>query len=291
MPTYNASAALPGGEPGPWGDPVVISYERRDVLLYAVGIGIEDLSYIYEGHPDFAVFPTFPIRWGGSGAPVDREAVPSSPGPLTIDAERYLEMVKPLPIGGEVRVQSRLIGVHPRGRGNGFVETESSVTDADGDVCIKMVNGSFRRGVEQLGDIETFEGAGETYSQKITVPETPADVTASAAIASNQAHIYRLSGDYNPLHIDPDSAKFGGFDEPILHGLCTFGNCGHLLLGALADGDAKRFKKIKVRFSSPVFMGDELSVHAWHDGPGRVLFEGRVGDKVVVSNAYFEYSE
>ena len=291
MPTYNAAAALPGGEPGPWGDPVAIGYDRRDVLLYAVGIGIEDLSFIYEGHPDFAVFPTFPIRWGGSGAPLDRNALPSSPGPLTIDAERYLEMLKPLPIGGEVRVQSRLIGVHPRGKGNGFVETESTVTDADGDVCIRMVNGSFRRGVDKLGDIEPFEGAGETYSQKITVPDTPADVTASAVISSNQAHIYRLSGDYNPLHIDPESAKFGGFDEPILHGLCTFGHCGHLLLGALADGVARRFRKIKVRFSSPVFMGDELSVHAWHDRPGRVLFEGRVGDKVVVSNAYFEYAE
>ena len=291
MPTYNAAAALPGGEPGPWGDPVAIGYDRRDVLLYAVGIGIEDLSFIYEGHPDFAVFPTFPIRWGGSGAPLDRNALPSSPGPLTIDAERYLEMLKPLPIAGEVRVQSRLIGVHPRGKGNGFVETESTVTDADGDVCIRMVNGSFRRGVDKLGDIEPFEGAGETYSQKITVPDTPADVTASAVIPSNQAHIYRLSGDYNPLHIDLESAKFGGFDEPILHGLCTFGHCGHLLLGALADGVARRFRKIKVRFSSPVFMGDELSVHAWHDGPGRVLFEGRVGDKVVVSNAYFEYAE
>ncbi len=291
MPTYNAAAALPGGEPGPWGDPVAIGYDRRDVLLYAVGIGIEDLSFIYEGHPDFAVFPTFPIRWGGSGAPLDRNALPSSPGPLTIDAERYLEMLKPLPIAGEVRVQSRLIGVHPRGKGNGFVETESTVTDADGDVCIRMVNGSFRRGVEKLGDIEPFEGAGQTYSQKITVPDTPADVTASAVISSNQAHIYRLSGDYNPLHIDPESAKFGGFDEPILHGLCTFGHCGHLLLGALADGVARRFRKIKVRFSSPVFMGDELSVHAWHDRPGRVLFEGRVGDKVVVSNAYFEYAE
>ena len=289
MATYDAVTALPGGEPGPWGDPLTIKYDKRDVLLYAVGIGIRDLRFVFEGHASFSVFPTFPIRWGSLGAPVDLNLIPSSPGPLDIDAERYLEMIKPLPTDGEVSVQSRLIGAHPRGKGNGFVESESTVTNEDGDVCIKMVNGSFRRGVEALGDIEPFEGAGQTYSEKIPVPDRQADVTTSAVIADNQAHIYRLSGDYNPLHIDPEAAKFGGFDEPILHGLCTFGHCGQLLLAALADGDASRFRRIKVRFSSPVFMNDKLDVLAWRDGPDRVLFEGRVDDKVVVSNAYFEY--
>ncbi|MCP4754574.1 MAG: hypothetical protein GY866_27135 [Proteobacteria bacterium] len=290
MATYDALTALPSGEPGAWGEPVSIKYDKRDVLLYAVGVGIRDLGFIFEGHPNFGVFPTFPIRWGGAGAPIDRKAIPPSPGPLTIDAERYLEVVKPLPTEGEVTVRSRLIGVHPRGKGNGFVETESTVTDDSGNVCIKMVNGSFRRGVEQLGDIEPFEGAGQTYSAKIAVPERAPDVTVSAHIPDNQAHIYRLSGDYNPLHIDPEAAKFGGFDEPILHGLCTFGHCGQLLLSSLCDGDAGRFSKIKVRFSSPVFLGDRLDILAWKDKPGRVLFEARVGEKVVVSNAYFEYS-
>ncbi|MBP19652.1 MAG: MaoC/PaaZ C-terminal domain-containing protein [Pseudomonadales bacterium] len=289
MATYDAVSALPDGEPGPWGDPVAIRYDRRDVLLYAVGIGIRDLGFVFEGHANFSVFPTFPIRWGGAGAPIDLNLIPSSPGPLNIDAERYLEMIKPLPIEGEVTVRSRLIGAHPRGKGNGFVESESVVTDGNGDVCIKMVNGSFRRGVKELGDIEPFEGAGQTFSAKIAVPETEPVVTTSASIADNQAHIYRLSGDYNPLHIDPEAAKFGGFDEPILHGLCTFGHCGQLLLAALCDNDARRFRKIKVRFSSPVFLNDKLDVLAWQDGPGRVLFEARVDGKVVVSNAYFEY--
>ena len=289
MATYDAVTALPGGEPGPWGDPVTIKYDKRDVLLYAVGIGIRDLRFVFEDHANFSVFPTFPIRWGATGVPIDRNLIPPSPGPLDIDAERYLEMIKPLPTDGEVSVQSRLIGALPRGKGNALVESESTVTSEDGEVRIKMTNGSFRRGVEALGDIEPFKGAGQTYSEKIPVPDRQADVTTSAVIADNQAHIYRLSGDYNPLHIDHEAAKFGGFDEPILHGLCTFGHCGQLLLAVLADGDASRFRRIKVRFSSPVFMNDKLDVLAWHDGPGRVLFEGRVGDKVVVSNAYFEY--
>ena len=289
MAIYQALAALPDGDPGPWGEPVKISYDQRDVLLYAVGIGSLDLSFIYEKHPDFAVFPTFAIRWGGAGAPVDTSLIPNSPGPLTIDAERYLEVLKPLPLSGEVSVRSRLIGVHPRGKGNGFCEYESVVSDAQGNDCIRMINGSFRRGVEALGDIESFEGVGETYSQKISLPSTKPAYAIEGVIAENQAHIYRLSGDYNPLHIDPASAKFGGFDEPILHGLCTFGHCAHLLLDQVCDGDPGRFRKIKVRFSSPVFLGDTLRVTAWQDGPGRMIFNGAVGDKEVVSNAYFEY--
>ncbi|MEE2776099.1 MAG: MaoC/PaaZ C-terminal domain-containing protein [Acidobacteriota bacterium] len=289
MATYNAQAALPNGDPGPWGDPVEISYHRRDVLLYAVGVGTRDLRFVFEGHDDFAVFPTFPIRWGGVGTPVDPVHVPPSPGPLNIDAERYLELLRPLPLEGEVTVESRLLAIHPKGRGNGFVEYESVVKDAEDNECVRMVNGSFRRGVEELGDIEPFVGSGQTFSEKLPVPDSEPDLIVEATIADNQAHIYRLSGDYNPLHIDPDAARFGGFDEPILHGLCTFGHCAQLLLGGLCDGDASRFRKIKVRFSSPVFLGDTLQVRAWSDGPGRVVFEAAVGEKVVVSNAYFEF--
>ncbi len=290
MAIYKATEALPGGEPGVWGEPVEITFDQRDVLLYAVGIGIEDLRFVYERDPAFAVFPTFPIRWGGAGAPIDANLVPNSPGPLNIDAERYLEAVRPLPTSGTVFVRSRVIGIHPRGRGNGFVEFESEVTDSAGAVYMKMVNGSFRRGVKALGDIEPFAGAGQTFSQKIAVPQRAPDVTTTARVADNQAHIYRLSGDYNPLHIDPDAARFGGFEVPILHGLCTFGLCAQRLLGVLANGEAARFRKIKVRFSAPVFMNEALEVRAWHDGPGRVLFEARVEDRVVVSNAYFEYA-
>ena len=290
MAKYDALTALPDGQPGPWGEPVTIDYDKRDVLLYSVGIGIRDLRYVYEGNLDFAVFPTFPIRWGGAGAPIDTSLIPSSPGPLNIDAERFLEMYKPLPEEGSVQVISRLIGVHPRGKGNGFVECESEVRSMDGEVLLRMVNGSFRRGLEVLGDIEPFEGIGKTYSAKIDLPDREPETVVQALIPDNQAHIYRLSGDYNPLHIDPESAKFGGFDEPILHGLCTFGHCGQLLLEALCGGDVERFRKIKVRFSSPVMLNDTLKVRAWEDGPGRVIFNAMVEDRQVVSNAYFEYS-
>ena len=289
MAKYNALGILPEGRPGPWGDPVFIEYDRRDVLLYAVGIGVTDLRYTYEGHSDYSVFPTFPIRWGSRGAPINENFIPRSPLPLMIDAERFLSVEKPLPLEGTVSVKSRLIGIHPRSKGSGFVECESIVTDEDGDVCVRMANGSFRRGVEKLGDIEPFEGSGDTFSQKISVPDRAPDFTAETQIALNQAHIYRLSGDYNSLHIDPEAARFGGFEEPILHGLCTFGHCAQLLLKTLCDGSGDRFKAIKLRFSAPVYPGDQLRLSAWKDGGNRVLFEANVGDTVVVSNAYFEF--
>lgn len=289
MPTFDAVSALPDGQPGTWGEPVEVSYDRRDVLLYAVGIGVQDLRYVYEGHPEYSVFPTFPIRWGSSGAPIDEALIPRSALRFMIDAERYLSVERPLPTEGTVSVRSRVIGVHPRGKGNGFIEYESTVTDADGNLCVRMVNGSFRRGIDELGDIEAFEGSGQTYSTKIQLPDTGPDLTVSASIPKNQAHVYRLSGDFNPLHIDPDSARSSGFDGPILHGLCTFGYCADLLLSALCNGDSGCFRNIKVRFASPVLPGDTIRLDAWHDGEGRVVFEARVEDRVVVSNAYFEY--
>lgn len=289
MPTYRPRALLPDDQPGPWSEPVAIRYTQRDVLLYAVGIGCSDLRHVYERQPQFTVFPTFAIRWGGAGLTLDANALPPSPGPLLLDAERHLALLAPLPLEGAVQVRSRLLSVHPRPRNAAFAEVESEVIDGTGQVCVRMVSGSFRRGVAALGDIEPFEGAGIGRSTKIVVPERAPDLELSVHIAVNQAHVYRLSGDYNPLHIAPEAAAFGGFAQPILHGLCTYGHCGQLLLAALCGGDAARFGSLTLRFSSPVYPGDTLRLVGWHDGAGRLIFEGRVGDKTVVSNASFTY--
>jgi acyl dehydratase len=269
--------------------PVPIAYEQRDVLLYAVGIGSADLRFVYEGHPQFAVFPTFAIRWGGAGLALDATALPPSPGPMTIDAERCIEQLAPLPLSGTVTVRSRLLAVHPRGKGGAFVEFESEVAASDGQACVRIFTGVFRRGVAALGDIEPFTGRGQSRSVKLTVPDRAPDVDVAVGIPTNQAMLYRLSGDYNPLHIDPAAARTGGFEHPILHGLCTYGHCGQMLLGALCEGDPARFGSLQVRFSSPVLPGDTLRVVGWHDSPGRLLFEARVGDRTVVSNAVFTH--
>ena len=98
MIEYQLHKILPDDAPGPWSDPVSITYEQRDVLLYAVGIGCTDLRHVWEGDAGFAVFPSFPIRWGGRAIKLDEAALPPSPGPLTIDAERHLMQLAPLPV-------------------------------------------------------------------------------------------------------------------------------------------------------------------------------------------------
>jgi acyl dehydratase len=295
MVTYHPERLLDGDAPGPWSEPVAIAYTRRDVMLYAVGIGLTDLRYVYEGHPDFAVFPTFAVRWCGAGLKLDAQALPPSPGPMTIDAERSLQLLHPLPLEGTVQVRSLLLAVHPRGKGAALVEVESEVLDETGRVCVRLHMGSFRRGVAALGDIAPFEGRGRTRSVKVPVPERAPDLDTTLAIAPNQALIYRLSGDYNPLHIDPAAARSGGFDAPILHGLCTLGHCAQGLLGALGDGQAPRFDAVSLRFASPVLPGDTLRLQAWHDAPEagdgsaaqNYRFQALVGERVVISQARF----
>lgn len=289
MVEYQPRRVLPDDAPGPWSEPVAVEYTQRDVLLYAVGIGCSALAQIYEGDPGFAVFPTLPIVWAARGMKLDETAIPPSPGPLLLDAERHLQALRPLPLGGTIRIRTRLLSVQPRPRNAAFAEFETEVLDQAGEVCTRIVSGSFRRGVKAVGDIAPFEGAGVSRSVKLPVPERAPDLTLERRIPETQAHVYRLSGDYNPLHIDPAAARFGGWDKPILHGLCTLGHCAQLLLGALAGGDVARFGAIKLRFSSPVLPGDTLAIRAWHDSPGRVLFEARVGERAVVNNAFFEY--
>jgi peroxisomal enoyl-CoA hydratase 2 len=185
---YLPEALLHGDGPGAWSAPVPITYDQRDVLLYAVGIGCSDLRFTYEGHPQFAVFPSFAIRWGSAGLQIDRTAVPSSPGPLMIDAERCIEQLAPLPvpvgIGADkattVQVRSRLLAVHPRGKGGAFTEFETEVLDGAGTQCMRITTGLFQRGVAALGDIAPFEGAASARSVKLpSLPQRPADVTAS----------------------------------------------------------------------------------------------------------------
>lgn len=298
MIQFHPERLLDGDAPGPWSPPQWLGYDRRDLLLYAVGIGCDDLRFIYEGHAQFAAFPSFAIRWGSLGLQLDEQALPPSTGPLTIDAERSLQQLAPLPLPPDqglarVQVRSRLLAVHPRGQhgGGAFVEFETEVADEQGRTCQRLVTGLFKRGVKTLGDIAPFQGRGASRSQKLPVPraERAPDLVIERRIPLQQAHIYRLSGDHNPLHIDPAAARSGGFDAPILHGLCTYGHCAQWLLGALCGGDPARLLGQRLRFASPVLPGDGLTLQGWHDGPGRLLFEVLVGERVVVSNALFEY--
>ena len=106
----------------------------------------------------------------------------------------------------------------------------------------------------------------------------------------DQAFVYRLSGYRNPLHTDPSFAAIGGFDRPILHGLCSYGFTGRALLGALCNNDVTKFKHIEGRFSSPVMPGDALTIRMWNIGAGETVFTTSVGDRVVIDQGLVRHA-
>jgi len=272
-----------------------VSYNVRDLILYAVGIGCNELKFVYENDAEFSPFPTYPIVLGFKGtansivgfpseAMIQTSHLPPLPGiRVLLDGERYLEVINPLPQEGEFTLKNTLIGISKRGQG-ALVETETIISDNE-KVYVKIISGSFLIGAK---DFEP-EKAGKSFSETIKVPNRAPDAVEEVKTLPNQAHIYRLSGDYNPLHIDPSMAKMNGFQQPILHGLCTFGHAAHAVLKKYAGNDPAQFKAIKCRFSKPVIPGDTLVISMWKEG-SRVFFEVKVKESgaVVVNNAYVD---
>jgi acyl dehydratase len=273
-----------------------VSYNTRDLLLYAIGIGSGDLKFIYEHDSEFDAFPTYPIVLGFKGTsqnvvgfPSEAMIATSQLPPLkgtkvVLDGERYLEVVNPLPKNGaELTLKNTLVGVHKRGQG-AIVESETIICD-DSKIYTRIISGAFLVGAK---DFEP-EKAGKTYSENITPPKRSPDAVEESKTLPNQAHIYRLSGDYNPLHIEPGMAQMSGFEVPILHGLCTFGFAARAVLKHFAGNDPSKFKAIKARFAKPVNPGETLEISMWKEGT-KVIFDVKVKERnvVVVNNAYVE---
>lgn len=272
-----------------------VAYNKRDLLTYAVGIGCTELNFVYENHDDFSAFPTYPIVLNFKGTDQDVVSFPSeammegAPMPVLpgtrvgLDGERYIECIRPLDVdGGDLTMKSRIIGVHKRGSG-ASVETEAIVMDGAGNAIYRIVSGAFMVGAKG------FKDSGITNSEKIKVPQRSPDAVVDIVTSPFQAQIYRLSGDYNPLHVDPEFAQMSGFKKPILHGLCSLGMSARAVIQQYCPNDVSQFKAIKARFASPVLPGQTLSVHMWKSG-NRVIFISKVKEtgKVAVSNAYVE---
>lgn len=285
-----------------------VQYNQRDLLLYAVGIGCEEMKFVYEQDPDFSPFPTYPVLLNMKGTTQDIDTPASSdrylgksklplfgggpPGPrlkgvrVGVDAERYIERVKDLPAAGAKMVlRSRLMGVHKRGSG-AIVETESELQGQDGSTYYKFVSGGFQIGAKD------FKDAGSSNSKKIDPPTREPDAVVEQVVSPTRAHVYRLSGDYNPLHIDNKSPMVtnGGFDGAILHGLCTMGHAARAVLASCAGNDPARFKALKVRFASPVYPGNTLVTRCWKAENDRIIFTTTVKEtgKVAISNAFMD---
>ncbi|HEY0519614.1 MAG TPA: MaoC/PaaZ C-terminal domain-containing protein [Ilumatobacteraceae bacterium] len=271
---------------GSVGEPYEASWTSKDALLYAVGIGAgtAELMYTTENTKgvDQKVFPTFAVVVGWGAGSVMRKVGTFNPA-LLVHGQQAITMHNALPVDGSASLQGRIVGMYDKGKA-AVVVTETVATDvADGAPLFTNVSSVFIRGEGGWGG-----DRGPSGPQNVP-PERPPDHQVTYQTSADQALIYRLSGDRNPLHSDPSFAAMGGFDRPILHGLCTYGFTGRALLHTLSASDANRFRHIEGRFTSPVLPGDALTVAMWETGDGEAVFTTSVGDRVVIDQGLLRF--
>ncbi len=268
--------ALDPNSVGLKGEPTKRSWTSKDALLYAVGVGAgtSELPFTTENTKDTPqrVLPTMAVILGGGGVPMDKAGT-FNPA-LMVHGTEGIELFDEIPAEGEIESVGEITGVWDKGKA-GVLEFESTSTlVATGRPLLKVKMSLYCRGA---GDFGGDRGPKSTFE----LPNRKADHEVVYTTREDQALTYRLSGDRNPLHSDPSFAAMGGFDRPILHGLCTYGFTGRALLHALCDSDPSRFKSMDGRFSKPVMPGDTLTISMWVDGQ-EALFQTKNQDGDVV---------
>jgi acyl dehydratase len=262
------------------GEPHERSWTSTDALLYAIGVGaglgdpLRELQFTTENTAGVQqqVLPTFGVllaqaRVSGSLGDFDRA--------LLVHAEQSIELHKPLPVEGTLRTSATVTGIYDKGSG-GLIETENKAVDAaSGEPVVTTRSSTFIRGEGGFGG---ERGTSEPWEQ----PDRAADHKVSLETRPEQALLYRLSGDRNPLHADPAFAARGGFSRPILHGLCTYGFTGRALLQELCGSDPARFVSMSGRFSRPVYPGESLVISIWLGDGGTAQFQTAKEDGTVV---------
>jgi acyl dehydratase len=268
-------------------EPQLRSWDSKDALLYAVGVGaglgdpLAELEFTTENSQGIEqrVLPTFGVLIAQArGA----RSLGDFNHAMLVHAEQYVELHRPLPVAGTVRTVSTVTGIYDKGSGALVASENHAVEVETGEPLITTRGGTFIRGEGGFGGERGTDPPWER-------PDRAADHTVVLETRPEQALIYRLSGDRNPLHVDPKFAARGGFDRPILHGLCTYGVTGRALLHSLCGSDPARFGSMYGRFSRPVWPGDTLTVSIWEDGDGAALFQTtRPGGVVVIDRGRFQ---
>jgi 3-hydroxyacyl-CoA dehydrogenase/3a,7a,12a-trihydroxy-5b-cholest-24-enoyl-CoA hydratase len=274
--------------------PVETRYTERDVSLYALSIGAaadpldrDELKFVYElNGAGFFVFPTFPVifpfpmMW----QILDVPGLEFNPM-LLLHGEQVMVLRRPLPTTATLTSHAHISQVYDKGSGALIVLDISTVDDQGMQVAFNQLS-AFIRGLGGFGGER-----GPSGSVNLS-PDRPPDAVVAQATQPNQALYYRLaSGDGNPLHADPQMAAVGGYDRPILHGLCTLGFAARAVLKTFGGHDPARFQSICARFSQPVFPGETVITEMWDEGHGRVLFRARIqerGGVVAITNAAVE---
>ncbi len=255
----------------------------RDSVLYALSVGfgqdpldVSQLDFV-DAHRQLKAVPTMSVVLAHPGFWMADPAT-GIDAVRVVHGEQRIAMHRPLPVEGEVIGTTRITGLVDKGEGRGaLMYSEKEVRDAETDTLLATTRSTtFLRGNGGFG------GPSGPVAEPHTLPETPPDATVEMPTRPEQALYYRLNGDDNPLHADPDVAARAGFPRPILHGLCTLGLVGHALLRTLGDYDPGRFRELAMRFSAPVYPGETVRVEIWRDGSFRALVPER--DVVVINN-------
>lgn len=261
------------------------SWDSKDALIYAVGVGAgasdpiapDELPYTTENSMNVAqrVLPTFGVIIGG--AAIDFQAIGEINMANLVHGEQSVRLHAPIPVKGTVRNTGKVTGIYDKGSGMVIATESTSVLVETGEVLLTNTMAAFIRGAGGWGGDRGPSGS------KNAPPEREADHVVTYQTRIDQALTYRLSGDRNPLHSDPEFAKLAGFPKPILHGLCTFGFTGRALLHSLAGGDDRRLTSIEGRFARPVFPGQALTIRVWQNGGGEAIYttENNDGDVVI----------
>ena len=260
-------------------------YTDRDVMLYALGVGAgvpatneQQLQFTYEGNlkvlPTFGVVPPFPALVGLIGAPgMDINPM------MILHGEQYLEILKqPVATSGKLTTQPVIKAIYDKGKG-ALVLLDTVTIDENGDKIFFNTFTVFVRGEGGFG--------GESGPKPGNMPPDRApDKVFEEKTLPQQALLYRLSGDRNPLHADPNFGAMAGYDKPILHGLCSFGFAGRAVLQEFCNSEPEKFKSINVRFSSHVFPGETIITEMWKEG-NKVIFKSKTAERGidVITNA------
>jgi 3-hydroxyacyl-CoA dehydrogenase/3a,7a,12a-trihydroxy-5b-cholest-24-enoyl-CoA hydratase len=277
--------------------PVKSTFDERDLALYALGVGAakdpldtKELSYVYEMSGDgFKMVPTFAVAPALKAMFDLAKEGKQAPGlhygfDRVLHGEQYTEIRAPWPTHAKLEHRIKIKDIFDKGK-NALVVSAITTTDETGTELAYNEVTTFVRGAGGWG------GDRGPSADVNVAPERAPDATVEEKTSPNQALLYRLSGDWNPLHADPGFAKNFGFERPILHGLCTFGFAGRHVISKFApNGDPRFFKSIKVRFAETVFPGETLVTEMWKESDTKIVFRTKVKerDKVVISNAAVE---
>ncbi|KAF4216956.1 hypothetical protein CNMCM8980_008005 [Aspergillus fumigatiaffinis] len=259
--------------------PQEVSWLKRDVLLFANSIGAtaDELHFLYELHPNFAVFPTYPIilsfkltdsevtdfyaRQKANPVP----GVPKFDPRRSVDGQRRLTVLKPLPptsAGKQFELRNKVIGVYDKGKAGSVMETEQTIVDkSTGEIYTKIVSSGFFVGQGNWG------GPKGPSTPNYPTPEgRKPDATHEVQTTAETPLLYRLNGDYNPLHATPEPGQQMGFGGTIIHGLFSWNSAAHAILKAFGGSNPNNFREFQARFASPVKPGDRLTTEMWRVG-------------------------